>query len=142
MKKILWADSHTDRSVPGGFLMRLWSQRFSSQFQSSQKWSENTKKNSPNSLTGPASHNSAQQPASIFLSGGALFPEVHTQIQVAAIVPEKMLFWEDKMLSTRYYTQLSSTSDPSSPSSHPQKVWSHQSTWGISTFLTHYQSIR
>lgn len=79
------------------------------------------KKNSPNSLTGLASHNSAQQPASIFLSRGALFPEVHTQIQVAAIVPEKMLFWEDKMLSLGITHSSPSPLTPPVPLPIPRK---------------------
>lgn len=138
--KTSWADSDGNHSVPGGFLMRLWSQRgFPLSFRVPRN-DLKTLKNSPDSLSGPASHNSARQPALIFLHGGALFPEVHTQIQVAATVPEEMLAGGQKAV-TRYYRPLSSTSDGSSLSSHPQKVWSHQSTWCISTPLTHYQSI-
>lgn len=49
---------------------------------------------------GSASHNSAQQPALIFLRvWEALYLEVHTEIQVAGIVPEEMLFLGDKTLS-------------------------------------------
>lgn len=91
--KISWADS--DHSLPGEFLMRLWSQRgFPLSFRAHIHYLK-TLKNYPNSCTEPVSHKST---CSLHW-GSFLFPEVHTRIQFAATVPEDTLFWEEKTLS-------------------------------------------